>query len=196
MNNEILYHDDEYPVKRPLSQEEVDFLTNLQKEMNTQNHLATADPRIWVIKDYRRCYGKDLTYADGYCLYSAKYNKEIMSYESEKTLLKETKDYLIKMCPEKFSESDFPSDSLDRTDIITALKNKDVHHIELLEYKEIIVTSQTFFSQKAAEDYLKEFHYRFTKNAHTYCDCALNNNEMTQLVKILHEADFQLLLNQ
>lgn len=34
--------------KRQLLKDDIDFLVNLQREMNTQDHLCQADPRYWV----------------------------------------------------------------------------------------------------------------------------------------------------
>ena len=44
------YHVDPYK-KHRITDEELDFLQELQKEMNTQHTWAQADPRIWVIQE-------------------------------------------------------------------------------------------------------------------------------------------------
>lgn len=44
------YHVDSYK-KHRITDEELDFLQELQKEMNTQHTWAQADPRIWVIQE-------------------------------------------------------------------------------------------------------------------------------------------------
>lgn len=45
----LKYHEDQTQ-KRDLTQEDIQFLLELQKEMNTQDTTGTADPRYWVIK--------------------------------------------------------------------------------------------------------------------------------------------------
>jgi hypothetical protein len=45
----LKYHKDETE-KHEITGEELEFLYNLQKEMNTQDHVSQADPRFWVIK--------------------------------------------------------------------------------------------------------------------------------------------------
>jgi len=47
----LKYHDDNIP-KRPITTEEIQFLIELQREMNTQDHVSQADPRYWVIRDF------------------------------------------------------------------------------------------------------------------------------------------------
>ena len=49
------HHVDPYK-KHRITDEELDFLQELQKEMNTQNTWAQADPRIWVIQEPIRKY--------------------------------------------------------------------------------------------------------------------------------------------
>ena len=48
------HHVDPYK-KHRITDEELDFLQELQKEMNTQNTWAQADPRIWVIQELVLC---------------------------------------------------------------------------------------------------------------------------------------------
>ena len=49
------HHVDPYK-KHRITDEELDFLQELQKEMNTQHTWAQADPRIWVIQEPIRKY--------------------------------------------------------------------------------------------------------------------------------------------
>ena len=44
----LKYHKDPFQ-RKLMTKEEVDFLLQLQKEMNTQDSLGNADPRYWVI---------------------------------------------------------------------------------------------------------------------------------------------------
>lgn len=47
-------HDDVTP-RRPLTQDDIAFLTELQTLLNTQDNMGQADPRFWVIKDSQLC---------------------------------------------------------------------------------------------------------------------------------------------
>lgn len=190
----MLYHEDEHPVKRPLTQEEVDFLTTLQKEMNTQDHLATADPRFWVIKDVTRFTGNNLQMYDGYILIANNY------YVQEGKDIRECIDNVIKYLIEdkgsKFAEYDLTSaDAYDEDTFCEYLSENGFDNPHFEQFVEMPTTSQVFFSQKDAEEYVQKFSYHF-RNPYIYCDCAAFNPEMQQLVKILHEADFTLLLDK
>lgn len=60
----LKYHKDPFQ-RKLMTKEEVDFLLQLQKEMNTQDSLGNADPRYWVIRDWDKTYGKNLNNSDG-----------------------------------------------------------------------------------------------------------------------------------
>jgi len=47
--------------KHKITETEIQFLKKLQEEMNTQDHVGQADPRYWVIRDYNKVYGNNLT---------------------------------------------------------------------------------------------------------------------------------------
>ena len=49
----LQYHEDTTE-KRSLNDEDIKFLMELQKEMNTQDTTETAEPRFWVIKGRER----------------------------------------------------------------------------------------------------------------------------------------------
>lgn len=47
--HENLHHHNDTTEKHPITKEELDFLSDLQHELNTQDHVGQADPRFWVI---------------------------------------------------------------------------------------------------------------------------------------------------
>ena len=51
-------HPDTVP-KRRFTAEDIEFLKDLQKEMNEQDHFGQADPRYWVIEETERQYGNE-----------------------------------------------------------------------------------------------------------------------------------------
>ena len=55
---------------RRATREDIAFLANLQSEMNTQPHLCQADPRFWVIVDYRYRPAARMEDVDRVCIYS------------------------------------------------------------------------------------------------------------------------------
>ena len=51
-------HEDEVE-KHNITNEELEFLHELQKELNTQDTVSQANPRFWVIKGTERLYRVD-----------------------------------------------------------------------------------------------------------------------------------------
>ena len=49
------YHEDTVE-KHKITKEEIEFLKELQKEMNTQDTVSQADPRFWVIAGAKKEY--------------------------------------------------------------------------------------------------------------------------------------------
>lgn len=182
----VLYHEDEHPVKRPLTDDEKIFLTQLQREINTQNHLSTADPRYWVILDYHRIYGKDMSVHDGYALKCTDNDTVVAEAETPHDLITAMTEFFQNESPNVFKNAEFPERI---NDFMEFVMSKGFKKFEVVQYYDMEQQSQVFFSHAGAIKYLEKFSYHFTPKAHVYCDCALYNDEMAQLVKILHEAD-------
>ena len=62
------YHEDTVE-KHKITEDEIRFLKELQKEMNTQDSCGQADPRYWVIRDFGKVYGEKLNNPDGFTVY-------------------------------------------------------------------------------------------------------------------------------
>ena len=54
----LKYHEDAV-VKEKLSNDDIKFLKELQKELNTEDNVGTANPRYWVIRQPERIYHLD-----------------------------------------------------------------------------------------------------------------------------------------
>ena len=52
----LKYHKDEIE-KHQITKDEIEFLKNLQTELNTQDNVGQADPRFWVINSWRKPIG-------------------------------------------------------------------------------------------------------------------------------------------
>ena len=85
----LKYHEDTVE-KKVLTKEDVEFLKDLQKELNTQDNVCQSDPRYWVIKGTEKVY--HIEYADGYEFVNSEYDvladtmKGICEYINENLL--------------------------------------------------------------------------------------------------------------
>lgn len=176
--------------KRQLLKDDIDFLVNLQREMNTQDHLSQADPRYWTIRDYRKIYGDNLNNPDGICIYDTNSCSVIFEGEFSTDNLDNIKEALKDFIEddtdleEKFNEIEEYS-SLD--DILEYIENYP--EIYVYEYEEYPVDFGMFLTHEAAIQHLKLNDYHYSDKAHTYAQTAWRSRE-ERLWNILQTVDW------
>jgi len=203
-HSRLKYHEDVTP-KHLITDDEIAFLLELQKEMNTQDNVGQADPRFWVIKGSTKEYGIDDGYEDGCVLVDDsdeiaardieslfqhlldnKYNG-ILELEDAKTIKMIDKKIEIKW--------------KDKTETITSLEDAyewfcDMgysYRLENYRVKSIIYPDLLFLTQKAAENHLRANHYHYSDDAHTYAMTSWRNPETEKLWNILRKVDWEIL---
>jgi hypothetical protein len=184
----LKYHEDTIE-KHPITSEEVQFLMELQKEMNTQDTLGQADPRYWVIRDYDKVYGEDLDDPDGYEIFLD--GEEILTLEysiGDAHVIAKVKEHFLEEHEDDFEESDF-DDLLDMDDLEEMLEGRG-YDVDVMEYEKIPKYSGMFLTQKAAEEHLRGNYYHYDDEATTYATTAWRNKEADMLYQILHSVDF------
>lgn len=151
----LKYHEDTVK-KEKLTREDITFLKDLQKELNTEDTVGTASPRFWVIKQPERLYHIDKDEADYYgfldidghdelTLEDLKERLEDLYDENLKDIKIENNQLMFKYYDEDFEEEEeytvdfndnyFSSDST--IDKVLELLNDEV---EVFYYKEIDAT--------------------------------------------------------
>lgn len=181
----LKYHEDTVE-KRPITSEEIQFLIDLQKEMNTQDDLGQADPRYWVIRDHQRVYGEKLNNPDGYEIYydCSKVLDIKCDFFGREDVVEQVKKYCTEECGIDAWQFE---DVFDVDDLIDLLDNFDM---SIAEYEIVPMYSGMFLTQKTAEEHLRKNYYHYDDNATTYAVTAWRNKEADMLYKILHEVDF------
>lgn len=193
----LKYHEDEV-VKTPLSKSEIEFLTKLQEEMNTQDHCGNASPKFWVINGTIREYNKE----DG---------EQILTYDGEELFedMSSALDYLEETAEldDGFSfrcesgdilavniESDKEETLFDLEDVCDFLnKHEHTQNYSITTYEDVehIYPGTMFLTQKAAEEHLVSNHYHYSKDAHTYAMTAWRSPEVEMLFEILSKTDWK-----
>ena len=84
----LKYHEDTVE-KEKLTKEDITFLKDLQKELNTEDTVGTASPRFWVIKQPERIYHVDKDEAEHYMFIEKDSHSELTLED-----LKEKLEYL------------------------------------------------------------------------------------------------------
>lgn len=208
-NRPLSYHPDTTQ-KHTITDEELAFLKNLQKELNTQDTLSQADPRYWSIRGFDKVYG---SYNGSYQLFLKDTYYE--NIEDAKSMLENIfQDILsdntveIKFQKSVFSEydaetqvyvKDFLTDEMIKEfqfDSITELaeylseNGEDSAKAVLVEDKPIIYPDTMFLTRKAALEHLEKNGHHYCNDAHTFCMTAWRNPEMEHLISILRTVDF------
>ena len=204
----LKYHEDTV-VKEKLSNDDIKFLRELQKEINTEDNAGTASPRYWVIRQPERIYHLDEDEAD-YYVFIDECDKYELTLEDLKEKLEDLNDDNLKSIEEKdgvltfeyFHEwlEEVEEYKVDYDNYYTDGKYKI---LELLEsdvsvayYKEVDATVDNcmFLTQIDAENHLRANDYHYHEKARTYCMCGWRNPRFERLIKILSKTDFDSML--
>lgn len=201
----LKYHEDTVK-KEKLTREDITFLKDLQKELNTEDTVGTASPRFWVIKQPERVYHIDKDEAEHYMfiekdshseltLEDLKEKLEYLYDENLKDMKIENNELIFKYYDEDFEkEEEYTinfynncySSGLDK---VLELLNDEV---EVFYYKEIDVTVPNclFLTQIDAENHLRNNNYHYHEKARTYCMCGWRSPRFEKLINILSKTDF------
>lgn len=210
----LKYHEDTEE-KHALTADEVKFLLELQKEMNTQDHVSQADPRFWVIKGTEKEYGIETGFEDGAELVEIDGDTVATDMESAMVYIR---DNLL----DEINETDGIQRNIELSDGIFHPTIKiswnddgfeDGEEFENMEevaewlrdqgydyrvanYRCVskIYPNTMFLTQKAAEEHLKANDYHYSEDAHTYAMTSWRNSETEMLWKILQQVDWGTLL--
>lgn len=185
---ELKYHEDGV-VKRQITEEEISFLKNLQKEMNTQDNVGQADPRYWVIRDYQKIYGEKLNSPDGICIYDSDACFTVFEGNLEAEYEEETVTEILGILKENnYDIGDLENcEMVSYDDLEEELNNLN---ISILQYEEYPSDDGMFLSHRAAVEHLTGNSHHYSAKAHTYAKTAWRSSEQ-MLWKILHEVDFE-----
>lgn len=205
--------------KHNITKSEIDFLVDLQKELNTQTDDGNAQPVYWGIIDTKRIYNvADDTDDAEPALFNPEYQqtlygiKDVVDYIKDELniYVKEYEDSSITVIPE------LKADENDKDNINYFLNDKSKHecleneedwmnflsfyenHWYVVYYKDVDIIAENliFLTRQSAEDYLKANAHHHSKDAHTYAMTAIRNPVVNKLWKILREVDFSKIENE
>lgn len=201
----LKYHEDTTP-KHNMTLDEIIFLQNLQKEMNTQDHVCQADPRFWVIAGKDKIYRCDDDSAEDFCLYCSDdcdtvadnlndaiefINEKLKNMNRNAEIQKSKYGFCF---ARDYYESGTAEIQLPTIiDFNRWLNNTKLSQYELVGYRIIDKTySDTMFlTEKDAAEHLKLNQHNYDSEAHTYAMTAVRSPRVEQLYKILQTVDFE-----
>lgn len=176
-------------MKINLSDEEYEFLKDLQNELNTQETDGNAQPVFWGVEEtVEECRGEYgdwggdpyIRYDDGkWTLEEAikEVNENIIDYPQD--IISEWED-VDKTCAEDIYEF-----------MIERLKWDSVYGVVYVEKVERVTPfTGAFLTKRACKNYIKRYGYNHN-NPHTYAMTAYRNFELQKLVNIIKNLTFE-----
>lgn len=155
------------------------MLKEIKEQLNKQNNRGTADP-IFVVYDLERIPT------------SNDYSEEFMFVDPEGKVAEEREEFIKFL---KDNGHDLPDENelkeMDDDELIEwlykDLKSYDFRKVYYLCRKVFI---NVFFTEKAADIFIKNNDYHYTKEVHTYVNCLWRNPEMQYIRNCLKDGIF------
>ena len=172
--------------------ENIQFLKDLQVEMNTQETDGQAAPRFWVIMDY--CWEPT----------SEDHSEKIELYDCEECTTVELNDYVSEIVDfEGDRHLEFDRDQREELNNIYLYEcptevmewiddNDDASRYYMIHSQEtsFIAYNTCFFTKQEAIDHLKSNRHHYSDKAHTFAMTAWRAPKMERLFKILESFDW------
>lgn len=168
-----------------LSQEDYDFLKDLQHELQTQDNDGTANPLYWGVMEE-----ETVATPEG-CGDPIIYMGDGATMDTEEAVAYIENDYLRDLSDESREEwEETDKDSMD--DVVRFMNDiMDWHDVRIVwqDTKEVISRETgAFITKRACKEYIQRFGYNH-KKPHTYAMCAYRNFELERLLKILRTVE-------
>lgn len=162
---------------------DIQFLKELQKELNTQDYDSQAAPRFWVVGDYiwvSTLEGNAQRYS--VCFPEEAEVIEIEDYlktvQEDEELPSEAREAMADIECE-LSALDWIHDYVDNEAYL--IPEEKVHHVH---------PNTMFLTKEEAKRHIKSNHYHYSPEAHTYAMTAWRAPKVERLVNILETFDW------
>ena len=165
---------------------DIDFLKELQEELNTQDTDVQAAPRFWVVGDYHMVACPDGD-NESYEVHAP--NQDF--YGDVQDLLQGIKendlDDMSDEAKDDFSEIECENTA---TDWLKEYYDEGVYLIPVRE-EHFIRPNTMFLTKKEAKEHIKQNHYHYSPKAHTYAMTAWRAPKVERLLDILSTFNFK-----
>ena len=153
-----------------MSKETLDFLKELQKEMNEQETDCQAHPRYWVVAQYEwvSCWENS---AEKNIIYCPELEGEFESFESLMDELVE-QEYFSQEIFDEIATIDDLSEHLDAYEV----PMKNIHTVK---------TDSMFLTKRECQEHIRRNHHHYNNTVHTYAMTAWRSPQVEKLYNIL-----------
>ena len=178
-----------------MKKEDIQFLKDLQHEMNTQDTCCQADPRFWVVMQTVRDYEVSSSESDGYCIINKNDCEDVCEGDFEE-MAKWFNDFdfidsatvesgIIEIKMGEEEELIFDSNDLENF----LEEYCDNYYVIYYKDREEIVQDTFFLTKRECQEHIKSNHYHYNK-PHPYAMTAWRSPQVERLYKILQNTDW------
>lgn len=175
-----------------LNTTQIAFLKTLQERLKTQDHCGTAAPRYWTILDYQEV-PADPSYEPetGFRLSLLSVGEEIGNSDDLEALAEYCIDtYEVERSVFYRSKKDLLPWQEVYNNLKEYIDNEGDSDFFLVPFVYAPVYSkEVFLTKEACENHLNRYSYRYSRKAQPYCRCAVDCEELKQLLEILETLD-------
>lgn len=173
-----------------MMKEDIQFLKELQQELNDQVNDGQASPRYWAIMDYKWVVTAQ-GHEDRVVLYDSdvcetmeldEYVDEILNGERKDEFSEDAIEEL-----QELSDIEFPHEIYQW---IEGYDDTSRYYPIYEEQVSFIAPNTCFFTKEEAKIHLEKNHYRYSSKAHTYAMTAWRAPKMERLIKILRTLEW------
>ena len=156
------------------------MLKEIQKQLKTQDNRATANP-IFIVYDWEKIPSCS-DYTDNWEYVHSEDGTTIGTTKEE--LIEFVKDNGMELLPNETELKDMIGDRL-----LELLQEQDSNFVKFYYIKKRVFIN-VFFTEKSADEFIKQNHYHYTKEVHTYVNCLWRNPEMQYIRDCLEKGLF------
>ena len=175
-------------INKVLTEEDVEFLKDLGRELKTQDTLCTAKPVLWQVNEVMKRYCMDPSYVDRAC---------VLIGEDGGThcdTVEEVKELLI----EDYGINEEELAHIDRLDEVEDFCDESGITCYYTGYEEYENRSEFFLTHRAAREHIQRngYHYAQGKDTGTWCAHIWRSPELERLLKIVEKFSLEKCTNE
>lgn len=207
-------HHDDLTAKHAISCEDIQFLSELQKELNTQSAMGNAQPVFWAIKesktetatedDYDICsayIAEDIYHSIADFVNAANDpNDNLLERINEQSSSEITEIQLLDdgSCQLLLEHDKLPRKYHSLKDLVELLHDndypEDLSQLIYEKYVSRVNPSPIFLTHRAAQAHLTQYDYNYAKDAHAYALTATRSPEFEQALNLIRTINWDALL--
>lgn len=169
--------------------DDLEFLSDLQQELKTQEIDSQAAPRFWVVRQWeKRVTHSDLSDGQLVVIFDGDYTE----FDDESDM-NDFIDFMEEYHKEEWGSIKDKKHYENMSDLIEILEEEEFDGFTIYDYEKIAVIKKNtmFLTKQEAKEHIKANYYHYNKTVHTYAMTAWRAPKVERLLKLLETFDFK-----